>query len=379
MNTSTRLNTSNVPHSNRHFSFYPALVAGFLLYILAVSWAWADTTQQYQLQAGDKGFRLVQKEVTLPALEQGQVLVRVRAVSLNRRDVYMVQGSYPAGDLNGRVPVSDGAGEVIATGPGVSRFKKGDRVVGTFFTRWIDGKISLEALGSARGGQVDGMLSKKAIAHEDSLVSIPAHLSFEEAATLPCAGVTAWNALYKTVKLMPGEYVLLEGTGGVSVFGLLFAVAAGAKPIITSSSDAKLKRARKLGAVATINYRTNPDWEKEVRAATDNAGVDQVLEVGGKDTLPKAFESLAFGGHIAMIGLLSGFPTQLPAGSIMRIGAKISGIYVGSRADFEAMNTFISTHKIKPVIDKVFPYKDTLKAFEYMDGPDLFGKVVITL
>jgi len=321
----------------------------------------------------------VEKEVTLPALEQGQVMVRVRAVSLNRRDVYMLQGSYPAGDLNGRVPISDGAGEVIGVGPGVSRVKKGDRVVGTFFTRWIDGKVSLDAISSARGGQVDGMLSEKIIAHEDSLVSIPEHLSYEEAATLPCAGVTAWNALFKTVKLNPGEYVLLEGTGGVSILGLQFAVAAGANAIITSSSDAKLKRAKKLGAIATVNYRTKPDWEKDVRAATNGAGVDQVLEVGGKDTLSKAFESLGFGGHIAMIGLLSGFPTELPAGSIMRTGARISGIYVGSRADFEAMNEFISEHKIKPVIDKVFSFKDTQKALEYMENSRHFGKIVITL
>ena len=208
---------------------------------------------------------------------------------------------------------------------------------------------------------------------------MPAHLSYEEAATLPCAGVTAWNGLFKTGNLQSGEYVLLEGTGGVSILGLQFAVAAGAKPIITSSSDAKLKHAIKLGAVAAINYKTNPDWEKEVLAATNGTGVDQVLEVGGKDTLPKAFASLAFGGHIALIGLLSGFPTQVPAGMVLQRSAGIDGIYVGSRADFEAMNAFISAHKIKPLVDKVFSFEDAEQAFKFMDGGELFGKVVIRM
>jgi len=368
-----------IPLIPLHSMLFKALLMCLGLFCLTTTVSRADSTRLYQMQAQDKGFRLVEKQVTLPEPGNGQVLVRVHAVSLNRRDVYMLQGSYPAGNLDGRVPLSDGAGAVIAVGPGVSRFKQGDRVAGTFFTHWIDGKVSLEALGSARGGQVDGMLAEQILADEDSLVSIPAHLSFEEAATLPCAGVTAWNALFKSTQLQAGEYVLLEGTGGVSILGLQFAVAAGAKPIITSSSNAKLDRARKLGAVATINYKTDPDWEKAVRTATNDAGVDHVLEVGGKDTLPKAFASLAFGGHIAIIGLLSGFPTEVPAGMLMQRGASISGIYVGSRADFEAMNAFIIAHKIKPVVDKVFSFEDTDKAFKYMDEGKLFGKVVIKM
>jgi len=360
-------------------SVFTVILLGLSLVVLGAAGSRAESTRLYQMQADGKGFRLVQKEVTLPSPGQGQVLVKVHAVSLNRRDVFMVQGNYPAGNLDGRVPISDGAGEVVAVGPGVSRFKQGDRVVGIFFTRWVDGKASAEILGSARGGQVDGMLSEKILADEDSLVMIPAHLSYEEASTLPCAGVTAWNGLFKTGNLKSGEYVLLEGTGGVSILGLQFAVAAGAKPIITSSSDAKLKRAKKLGAVATVNYKTHPDWEKEVTAATSGAGVDHVLEVGGKDTLPKALASLGFGGHIAIIGLLSGFPTEIPAGMLMQRGASVSGIYVGSRADFEAMNAFISAHKIKPVIGKVFSFADTDKAFKYMDGGELFGKVVIKM
>ena len=379
------MKTTMLPHASITLTgrvTAPALAAvllGLGLLLLGASASRADTTRQYQMQPQDKGFVLVQKQVTLPDPGQGQVLVKVHAASLNRRDVYMLQGNYPAGDLNGRVPLSDGAGEVIATGPGVTRFKKGDRVVGIFFTHWIDGKFSPAALASARGGQVDGMLSEKIVADADSLVMMPSNLSYEEAATLPCAGVTAWNGLFKTGNLKAGDYVLLEGTGGVSILGLQLAVAAGAKPIITSSSDAKLKRAKKLGAVATINYKTNPDWEKEVRTATNGAGVDQVLEVGGKDTLPKAAASLGFGGHIALIGLLSGFPTQVPAGIILQRSAGIDGIYVGSRADFEAMNAFISAHKVKPLVGKVFSFEDADKAFKFMDSGKLFGKVVIKM
>lgn len=371
--------SSSSPSLRDRMTLCTAVLLCLGIYFLGTNGSRADSTRLYQMQAQDKGFRLVEKQVTLAEPRQGQVLVKVHAVSLNRRDVFMLQGNYPAGNLDGHVPISDGAGEVIAVGTGVTRFKLGDRVVGTFFTRWIDGKASVDVLGSARGGQVDGMLSEKVLADENSLVAIPSHLSYEEAATLPCAGVTAWNALFKTAQLKPDEFVLLEGTGGVSILGLQFAVAAGAKPIITSSSNTKLTRAKKLGAVATINYKTNPDWEKEVLAATKGAGVDHVLEVGGKETLPKALASLGFGGHIAIIGLLSGFPTEIPAGMLMQRGASVSGIYVGSRADFEAMNAFISAHKIKPVVDKVFSFEDTDKAFKYMDGGKLFSKVVIKM
>ena len=191
--------------------------------------------------------------------------------------------------------------------------------------------------------------------------------------------MTAWNGLFKTGNMKSGEYVLLEGTGGVSILGLQLAVAAGAKPIITSSSDAKLQHARELGAVATVNYKTHPEWEKDVMAASGGAGVDQVLEVGGKETLPKALASLNFGGHIALIGLLSGFPTQVSAGTLLQRSASLSGIYVGSREDFEAMNAFISKHKVKPLVGKVFSFDDAEKAFKFMDSGKLFGKVVIRM
>jgi NADPH:quinone reductase-like Zn-dependent oxidoreductase len=360
-----------------------ALVAGVALQAQSPP---GQTTmvRQYQLERDGRTFRLAMKTVAQPVMSQaGQVLVRVRAVSLNQRDLLVMRGQYGAGgggDMNGRVPLSDGAGEIIAVGNGAGRFKIGDRVAGIFFTRWIDGKRTADVAASARGGGgVDGMLSEVIVAHEDSLVRIPDHLTFEEAASLPCAGVTAYRALFVDGQLTPGEFVLLEGTGGVSTFGLQFAAAAGARPIITSSSDEKLQAARKLGAFGTVNYRTNPEWQREVRMLTDGAGVDHVLEVGGRDTLPKALEALGFEGHIAIIGGLSGFAADVPVGRLMGSGASVTGIYVGSRADFEAMNRFIAEHKIRPVIDRVFSFEEAPKAYDFMDNGSYMGKIVIKL
>lgn len=342
------------------------------------------TIRQYQLERDGTAFRLVMKEVPRPAIAgSGQVLVRVRAVSLNQRDLLVLRGQYGAGgagDMHGHIPLSDGAGEVIAVGAGVQRFKAGDRVAAIFFTRWIDGKRTADVAASARGGGgVDGMLSEVIVADEDTLVRIPDHLSFEEAATLPCAGVTAYRALFVEGGLARGDFVLLEGTGGVSTFGLQFAAAAGARPIITSSSDDKLTRARQLGAVGTVNYRTNADWQREVRRLTGNAGVDHVLEVGGRDTLPKALEALAHEGHVALIGGLSGFASDVPVGRLMGLGASVTGIYVGSRADFEAMNGFIAEHRIRPLVDRVFSLEEAPQAYDFMDNGDYMGKIVIRL
>jgi NADPH:quinone reductase-like Zn-dependent oxidoreductase len=223
------------------------------------------------------------------------------------------------------------------------------------------------------------MLSEVIVTHEDGLVAIPQHLSYEEAATLPCAALTAWVGLFKRGRLEPGQFVLLEGTGGVSVFGLIFTAAAGAKPIITSSRDEKLERVRALGAFGTANYRKNPDWQHKVRKLTGGTGVNHVLEVGGRDTLGKALEALAYGGHIALIGGLSGYGSDLPTGSLMWINATASGIYVGSREDFEAMNAFISEHQIRPLIDRVFEFDRAQDAFDYMQGGSFVGKIVIRL
>ena len=340
--------------------------------------AQAQTMRQYQFGVVDDEVRLVMKEVAQPTPGANEVLVRVRATSLNRRDLSILQSQYGGGNpRTGLVPLSDGAGEVIGVGPGVTRFEVGDRVAGIFFASWVDGRPSARTNASARGGAIDGMLSEMIVGHEDGLVEIPEYLSFIEAATLPCAGVTAWNALFKHGGLVEDDFVLLEGTGGVSIFGLQFSVAAGARPIITSSSDEKLVHAREMGAYGTVNYRTNTEWQDEVRAITGNAGVTQVLEVGGRDTLPKAIRALGYGGHIAIIGGLSGFANAMPIGSFIGRSVKVTGIYVGSRADFEAMNAFITQHQLRPLVDKVFTFDNAPAAYDHMASGNHMGKIVI--
>lgn len=338
------------------------------------------TIRQYQLRPEGGSLRLVRVEVRRPSPGPGEVLVRVRATSLNRRDLSILRGGYGTiGSRGGLVPLSDGAGEVLEVGPGVTRFRPGDRVAGTFFARWPGGRRTAEANASARGGSVDGMLSEMIVSPEDGLVHVPEHLSFEEAATLPCAAVTAWNGLFTYGHLQPGDFVLLEGTGGVSVFGLQLAAAVGARPIITSSSDAKLARARELGAYGTVNYRTNPEWQDEVRRLTGGLGVQHVLEVGGQDTLERALRSLGYGGHVALIGALSGPAPSVPTGSFIGLGVRLTGIYVGSRADFEAMNAFISAHRLRPLIDRVFPFEEAEEAYALMEREEHMGKIVIVL
>ena len=342
--------------------------------------AQAETMRQYQFDLVDGAVALVMKEVDRPTPGANEVLVRMRATSLNRRDLSILQSQYGGGNpRTGLVPLSDGAGEVIGVGPGVSRFEVGDRVVGIFFARWIDGRPSAMTNASARGGSINGMLSEMVVSHEDALVEIPEHLSFEEAATLPCAGVTAWNALFKHGGLAEDDFVLLEGTGGVSIFGLQFSVAAGARPIITSSRDEKLVRARELGAFGTVNYRTNVEWQDEVRAITNNEGVVHVLEVGGEETLPRAMRALGYGAHIAIIGGLSGFANNMPLGSFVGRGTRVTGIYVGSREDFEAMNAFLTEHRLRPVVDRVFPLEEAAAAYDYMASGSHLGKIVIAL
>jgi NADPH:quinone reductase-like Zn-dependent oxidoreductase len=339
-----------------------------------------DTIRQYHFAAGAAAYSLVVREVPRPSAGAGDVLVRVRATSLNRRDFSMLMNQYGApGSADGGIPLSDGAGEVIEVGAGVTRFAVGDRVAGIFFSDWIDGERTAATLASARGGSPGGMLSEVVVSSAESLVAIPAHLSYEEAATLPCAGVTAWVSLFKHGRLQAGEHVLLEGTGGVSIFGLQFAAAAGAKPIITSSSDDKLARARELGAFGTVNYRNDENWQQAVRALTGGAGVDHVLEVGGRDTLEKALQALNYDSHIALIGGLSGFAPAIPVGGLMGLGATATGIYVGSRADFEAMNAFISEHQLHPVVDRIFDFEAAPEAFDFMENGSYLGKLVIRL
>ncbi len=327
----------------------------------------------------DGTYRLTIEQAAIPEPDEREVLVRVHAASLNRRDVYVLKGQYPLPPRPALVPLSDGAGEVVSVGAGVTRFTAGDRVAATFFQRWLDGRPDAETLSSALGGQLDGMLSEYVCLSEEGLVGIPEACSYEEAATLPCAAVTAWNGLVTRGRMQPGDNVLLLGTGGVSIFGLQFAAAAGARPIVTSSSDEKLARAKALGAAATINYVRAPQWSDAVKAATGGVGVHQVLEVGGAGTLPQSIASLAPGGHIALIGGLAGFGGDIPAMALLHDNATASGIYVGSRANFEAMLAFVEHHRIRPVIDRVYDLDDALAAYQRVDAGQHLGKVVIRL
>lgn len=337
------------------------------------------TQQQYRLvKAGSQGYQLELQDAPVQKPAAHEILVRVRAVSLNRRDVLVMKGQYPLGPRESLVPLSDGAGEIVAVGPGVTRVHVGDRVASIFFQRWLSGRAPADVAKSALGGDLDGMLSQYVTLSDDGVVVLPSQLSFEEGATLPCAAVTAWNGLVTRGRMQAGDYVLLEGTGGVSIFGLQLAVAAGAKPIITSSSDAKLERAKALGAFGTINYKTTPDWDKTVLSLS-GGGVHELLEVGGKDSLQHALASLAPGGHIALIGGLGGFGGDIPALSLMGRNASVSGIYVGSRENFEALNAFIAKHHLKPVIDKVFDFKDAQAAYDLMESDQFLGKIVIRI
>ena len=327
----------------------------------------------------DGSYRLTLERAPVPRPAAHEVLVRVRATSLNRRDVYVLHGQYPMPPRPLVVPLSDGAGEVVSVGQDVTRFKAGDRVAAIFFQRWLRGRSNGETLSSALGGQLDGMLSQYVCLSEEGLVGVPQDYSHEEASTLPCAAVTAWNGLMTRGRMQQGDNVLILGTGGVSIFGLQFAAAAGARPIVTSSSDEKLAHAKTLGAAATINYRKTSQWSNAVRAATGGVGVHQVLEVGGAGTLAQSIASLAPGGHIALIGGLSGFGGDIPAMALLHANATASGIYVGSRADFETMNAFIERHRIRPVIDRVYELDEADAAYRRIEAGEHLGKVVIRL
>ena len=307
-----------------------------------------------------------------------EVLIRVRATSINYRDHMVVIGQYFSAVDRATIPLSDGAGEVVSVGSQVTRFKPGDRVAGTFFQVWLDGPRT--KLSPALGVPLDGMLSEYRALDEDGVVAIPPGLSFEEAATLPCAGVTAWSALMVLgTRIKAGDTVLCLGTGGVSTQAMQLAKAAGARAIITSSSDEKLAKARQLGAWEGINYKTHPEWHKEVVRLTGGRGVDCVIEVGGVGTLARSYEAIGFGGKIALIGFLGGFVgEQNPVGLMMKAGS-LHGIGVGSTAMFEDMNRAIEVNRIKPIVGKVFPFDEAPEAFRQFAAGDFFGKVVITI
>ncbi len=310
-----------------------------------------------------------------PAPGPGQVVIRVRANSINYRDLSTVRAPAQRGFAYPRVPNSDGAGDVTAVGPGVSGIAEGDRVAGCFFQDWAAGDISAAAMASALGGALDGMLAEEVVLNARGVVPVPAHLDYAEAATLPCAALTAWNALVEKGGLKAGETVLLLGTGGVSIFALQFCALMGARAIVTSKSDEKLDRARDMGAWRTINYARTPDWASAATEMTGGTGVDHVVEVGGGGTLAQSVEAVRIGGHIAMIGVLTRGtvdPTQ-----ILRKSIRFNGVYVGSQAMFLDMNAAMEAGGVKPAIDRRFAFADSREAYRWMEAAGHFGKIVI--
>jgi NADPH:quinone reductase-like Zn-dependent oxidoreductase len=332
-------------------------------------------------QFGLDNLREVELAETAPAPDA--VLVRVHAVSLNYRDLLVVKGLYNPKMALPRIPCSDGAGEVVAVGEGVSRVRVGDRVCGIFMQRWLDGPLTAAKSRLALGGDVDGMLSEYVLLNQDGVVRFPEHLSFEEAATLPCAGVTAWNALHHVGDparpVQGGETVLIQGTGGVSIFAMQFARLAGARVIGTSSSDGKLEGAMALGLSAGCNYRQRPEWSRWVAEVTGGEGADRVIEVGGAGTFGQSLRAARVEGMIAQIGVLTGGTTSDPVAltPILHKQLRVQGIYVGSQAMFEEMNTAIATAKLRPVIDRVYGPGEAREALLRMEAGSHFGKIVV--
>ena len=312
-----------------------------------------------------------------PAPGPGEVLVGVRAVSFNFRDLLIVKGFYNPKLALPRIPCSDGAGEVVAVGAGVTAFSQGDRVAGIFMQNWQDGPLTTAKMKGALGGDIDGMLADYVILKEAGLVRVPDHLSFQEAATLPCAAVTAWNAL-AAGEVRPGSTVLIQGTGGVSIFALQFAKLRGARVLCTSSSNAKLERAAEMGLDAGHNYRDDPDWDRWAVEQTNGEGIDLVVEVGGMGTLGRSLRAIRPGGVIAQVGVLSGAAEMFPIPLILHKVAHIQGIYVGSRRDFIEMNRAISLAELRPVGEE-FHWTQAREVLERMEEGSHFGKLVLTV
>lgn len=314
-----------------------------------------------------------------PQPGHGEVLLKMKAWSLNYRDLMVAKGHYNPKLKMPAVPLSDGVGEVVKAGEGVSRVAVGDRVAAAFMPKWIAGEITEPMARSALGGGGrDGMLAEYVAISEQAVVHVPEHLSDEQGATLPCAAVTAWHALLGEGRLKAGDSVLLLGTGGVSIFALQFAKANGARVIITSSSDKKLAKAKEMGANESINYKSTPAWEKTVLELTDGRGVDYVVEVGGAGTLGQSMKAVKLGGQISLIGVLSGVGQINPLPILMK-NIRVQGIFVGSREMFEAMNRAISLHRLTPIVDSVFSFDDAVEAFRYMETGAHFGKVAIRM
>ncbi|HLJ65709.1 MAG TPA: NAD(P)-dependent alcohol dehydrogenase [Stellaceae bacterium] len=333
----------------------------------------------YKLTRDGDRIRPILTDTPLAPPGPGEVRVRLEAASLNYRDLIVLDGAGSSGAA-GRIPLSDAAGRVEALGAQVTRWRPGDRVAASFFRDWIKGPFQAEYLKSALGGSVtDGVLTESIILPEAALVAVPGYLSMIEAATLPCAAVTAWQALITRGGLAAGGTLLVQGTGGVALFALQFARSMGARAIVLSSSDAKLDRAREMGASILINYRRVPEWDKAVLEATEGKGVDCVLELGGPDTYDRSVRVVAAGGKIAQIGVLTGFGPQPNLGRLQSMNADILGITVGSVAHFEAMNHYLEEKRITPVIDRIFDFEDAADAYDYLRSGAHFGKIVVRI
>jgi len=324
---------------------------------------------------GLENLRLAERPEPSPG--PGEVLLRMRAASLNFRDVLTVEGNYNRKQKLPLIPCSDGVGEVAAVGDGVSRVAVGDRVCPIFAQRWIAGEPTRERLRSTLGGPLDGTLGERMVLSEEGVVRVPEYLSDEEAATLPCAAVTAWSALVTEGGVTAGDVVLVQGTGGVSIFALQLARLLGARVIVTSSSDEKLARAKELGAEAGINYREVPEWGERAKELTGGVGVDHVIEVGGAGTLVQSLRAVRMGGRISLIGVLAGGKVDLSLALVFMQRIRLQGILVGHRESFEAMNRALAAHRLRPVIDRTFPFKDARAAFEHLAAGRHLGKICL--
>lgn len=322
---------------------------------------------------------LVAVERPTPEPGHGQVRLRMAAVSLNYRDLLMVRGHYDPKQPLPLVPCSDGVGVVDAVGPGVTRVAVGDRVATLFAQRWLAGAPTREKLRSTLGGPLDGTLAEAMVLDQDGVVPVPEHLDDAEGATLTCAGLTAWSALAGEGDVAAGDTVLVQGTGGVSIFALQLARLLGARVIVTSSRHDKLERARALGADAGICYTEIPEWSREVRRLTDGRGVDHVVEVGGAGTLQESLRAIAFGGTISVIGVLSGVASELNVIPILMQNVRLQGVLVGHRERFEDMNRAIAHHGLRPIVDRTFPFDEAPEAFRHLASGAHFGKVTISI
>ena len=333
--------------------------------------------KQYQLHKAEDKYIPILVEATAKELEVDEILIAMDAWSLNYRDL-LISTLNPGISREGLVPVSDGSGLIKAVGSNVTHLRVGQRVCPIFFHDWRTGAFKEQDLQSALGGGRPGVLSEQIVIHKDSVVAIPETISALDAATLPCAALTAWQALFVRGQLNEHSTLLIQGTGGVALFALQFAKAVNAKVILISSSDVKLNQAHQLGADVLINYRTNQEWDKEVRRLTEGVGVSHVLELGGPDTFPLSLNCLAAGGNILQIGVLTGFGAETNLMRLQSINGTISGISVGSREQFENMIVFLLQHKIKPVINTVFPFTQAVEAFDYLASGQHIGKICLT-